>query len=165
MSKYADRIQWMFCLSLAAGLAAPVLTHAGQPKPKLDLEAEAKQIAEEEKKEEEARRAGPVGRQWQFVGTFHKHSDASPDLSPDVVGAFVTDTSDLKPGRTYLVKVENKNKDVLQALARSDRKKVRITGKLRMFGPDGEAKYLIVSAVTERAPTPPVVERRKFGGL
>lgn len=166
MSKYPNRAQWVLFLGLTVALAAAAPTHAGQPKEKqLDLEAEAKQAAEEDAKEKADRRFGPAGRQTAFAGTFVKLSDASQQLSPDVVGSFVTDKSDMKPGRTYLVKVENNNKDVLQALMRFDLKKVRASGKLRVIGPDGEAKYLIVSSVIELAPTPPAKERRKFGGL
>ena len=168
MSKYPNRAPWVLFLGLTVALAAAAPTHAGQPKPKdkqLDLEAEAKQVAEEEAKENADRRFGPAGRQTVFAGTFVKLSDPSQNLSPEVVGSFVTDKSDMKPGRTYLVKVEKGNKDVLQALMRLDLKKTRASGKLRVIGPDGEAKYLIVSNVIAVGPTPPVKERRKFGGL
>ena len=103
--------------------------------------------------------------QRKFFGMFAGLSDDSQRLSPDVVGSFGTNESDKKPGRKYLVKVENGNKAVLETLKRNDGKKAQVTGKLQDIGPDDEAKYLIVSSVIELSATPPAKERRKLGGL
>ncbi|MCY3018486.1 MAG: hypothetical protein NTW87_05585 [Planctomycetota bacterium] len=165
MSKYRNRGQWVLFLGLTVGLATTALTHAGQPKDKpLDLEAEAKQAAQEEVKDL-ADHAQGIRHQKVFGGTFLLPSDSSQKLSPDVVGSFVTGPADSKPGRAFLVKVENGKKEVVDALNRFDGKPVRVFGKLRVIGPDGEAKYLVVINLVESAPTPPAVERRKFGGL
>lgn len=165
MSNYANRAHWVIFLGLTVSLATTALTHAGQPKNKpLDTDAEAKQSADEDAKEA-ADRAKGIKPQRLFLGMFLLLTDSSQKLSADVVGSFVTDQSDTKPGRTYLVKVANGNKDILAALKRSDVKKVQVTGKLRNIGPDGVPKYLIVTSTIESAPTPRAPERRKLGGL
>jgi hypothetical protein len=165
MSKHRNRAQWALFVGLTFGLVASALTHAGQPKPKLDLEAEAKQSAEEDKKEAEDRAKG-IKPQRIFIGTFTGiPDDPSQQVSPDVVGTFATDRSDQRPGRTYLVKLESRSQSVHDMLKRTGGKKAQLTGKLRNFDENGEAKYLIVSTVMELAPTPRVVKRRSVGGL
>jgi hypothetical protein len=103
--------------------------------------------------------------QCKFLGTFAKLSEDSQKLGPEVIGSFNTSSTDKKPGRTYLVKVENDNKAVLATLERYDGKNAQVAGKLQDIGPDGEAKYLIVSAVIEASSTPRAKEHRKAGGL
>jgi len=106
-----------------------------------------------------------VKHQHMFSGMFAGRSDASQEFSPDIAGSFVTDTSDKRPGRKYLVKVENGNKSVLETLKHYDGKNAKLTGKLVDIGQDGEAKYLFVSSVIEVSATPSVKERRSPGGL
>jgi hypothetical protein len=164
MSKYPNCARWVLVLGLTVGLATTALTHAGQPKDKVDLAAEAKQAAEEEAKDL-ADHAQGIGHQKVFVGAFTRRSDDSQKLGPDVVGSFLTGQADPKPGRAFLVKVENGKKEVVDALNRLDGKTVRVFGKPRVIGPDGEAKYLVVINLIESGPTPPAVDRRKPGGL
>jgi len=102
--------------------------------------------------------------QRKFVGKFAGFDD-SQKPSPDVIGSFNANGTEKKPGRTYLVKMEKDNKVVLAALRSYDGKVAQISGKLEDFGPDGEAKYLIVVAVKDETATPPVKERRIPGGI
>jgi hypothetical protein len=166
MSKHRNRAQWALFVGLTFGLVASALTHAGQPKPKLDLEAEAKQTAEEELKEALDHAQG-IKAQRVFWGTFSRLSDApaGEKLGPEVIGTFVSARSEPKPGRTYLVKAEKGTKNVLEELSRYDGKPVKVHGRLRVIGPDGEAKYLVVINVVSSGPSPPAVERRRMGGL
>jgi hypothetical protein len=164
MSKYSNCAQWVLFLGLTVGLATTALTHAGQPKDNVDLAAEATQSAEEEAKDL-ADHAQGIRKQKVFEGVFTRLSDNSQKVAPDVIGSFFTGKSDPKPGRAFLVKVENGKKEVVDALNRSEGKAVRIFGKLRVIGPDGEAKYLVAINLVDSAPTPPAKERRKFGGL
>ena len=163
-----NRTAWALILGLSVGLTITALTHAAD-KP-LDFDAEAKQAAQEDADQMAEREKGIRGKyQRTFLGTFSGISDpsqnASKKLSPDVIGTFATNSNDPKPGREYLVKVENGNKSVLELLTRLDGKNLQVTGKLRVLSPDGSGKYLVVSSVVEIAPTPPPVEHRKNGGL
>jgi len=99
-----------------------------------------------------------------FFGKFAGLSD-SQKLGPDVCGSFVTNASDKKPGRTFLVKVETSNKVLRETIKRFDGMNAQVTGKLEEIGPDNEAKYLIVSSALAISATPPPVARRKPGGL
>ena len=103
--------------------------------------------------------------QYRFFGTFTRVSDDSQKLGPNVIGSFSTSSTDKKPGRTYLVKVDNENKGVLATLERYDAKNAQVRGKLQEFGPDGEAKYLIISGVIEATSTPRAKEHRKAGSI
>jgi hypothetical protein len=100
-----------------------------------------------------------------FVGTFDWFSEGSEKPSPDVVGSFIANGTEKKPGRKYLVKMEKENKVILATLQSHDGKIAQLAGRLDDFGPDGEAKYLIVSYVIVAAPTKPVLERRGPGGI
>jgi plasmid stabilization system protein ParE len=153
----------VFAVTVAA--VAPALAAE-----ELDLEAEAKQAAKEAADQAAERATGVRGKyQRKFYGTFKRLSDApesgSAQVSPEVVGTYSTNAADTKPGRNYLVKVENGNKAIIDALKRMEGKKIEIIGILRNIDADGEAKYVIASEVTETGATPPPVERRKFGGL
>lgn len=103
--------------------------------------------------------------QCRFFGTFTRFSDDAKKPSPDVIGSFSTSSTEKKPGQTYLVKVENDNKGLLETLKRYDGKDAQVIGRLQDFGPDGAAKYLILSAVVEVPSTPRAKERRNSGGL
>jgi len=103
--------------------------------------------------------------QRRFFGTFAGRSGDSAKLSSDVIGSYLTGASDKKPGQTYLVKVENDSKAVLEGLTRQNGKSAEVMGKLDDFAPDGAAKYLIVTSVVEVSATPPAKVRRKPGGL
>ena len=166
MNNYQNRLSWVlgFCLSIGIASTAQT-THAGQPKKQDLAAAEAKQAAEEEARE--AAEGENAKHQRAFGGVFVAlpEPDPSQKLNSDVIGSFITDSSDATPGRPYLVKVDNGNKVVVEALKRSAGKKLRVTGKLRIFGEDGHAKYLIVTSVVETAATPPAASRRKRGGV
>lgn len=151
-------------LVLVTVLGLPALVRAGD----VDFDAEAKQAAEEDEKEKQERAEGIKGKyQRKFLGAFISLS-ALPDtqnVAGDVVGTFTTNSSDLMPGRTYLVKLEGKNKELLKSLISSKGAGVEVTGKLRNIGPDGEAKYLIASSCQTTGATPEVKNRRKRGGF
>ncbi|HYG76116.1 MAG TPA: hypothetical protein VEK08_14010 [Planctomycetota bacterium] len=166
MTNHLNRMQWVLLLGLALGLTGTSLTHAGQSKANKDLEADDKQAAQEEADEAAAREKGTVVTyQKLFMGTFVQLAEANEKVSPEVVGVFITNEADKKPGRSYQVKVQSGNKEVLAALYRLNQKRVQVTGKLRVIDANGEGKYLIVSSVLEAAPTPPVAQRRKAGGI
>jgi len=156
----------LLSLVLAVGLATIARSHAGEP---VDFDAEAKQAAQEEAEQKAERDKGVTGKyQRTFFGTFQRLSDSdgnAQQISPDVLGIFVTNAQDRKPDRTYLVKAESGNKGIIETLKKFDGKKSEVTGKLRVISPEGEAKYLIISMVVEVAATPPVKQRRNFGGL
>jgi hypothetical protein len=162
MSYYHSK--WMLVLGLSVGIATTALTtQAAQPKNKTDLAAEAKAAAEEDAREAAEGESGKQQRT--FSGVFAPAAEGESSPNPAVVGSFVTDSSDVRPNRTYLAKLETGSKGVIEALRRNAGKKVRVTGKLRNIGEDGEAKYLIVTAVLEASPTPHATERRKRGGV
>jgi len=147
-------------LGLAPALLWPAPARAADDK-KFDPKTEADKAAAEDAQERADRAAGKKGlHQRRFYGTFLLPSDPTAQANPDVVGTFVTDETDPKPNRTYQVKVENGNKEILASLQRNDAKKVGVQGKLRV-----DDKYLIVSGVTEPAPSPPAKERRSAGGV
>jgi hypothetical protein len=156
---------WMrslFLLGLAAGLAGMTPVFAGEAKKKADDAAtEAAKAAQEDAEELADRKAGLKGkRQLIFHGTFLLTSDPA-QTNPAVVGTFVTDETDKVPGQTYLVKVDNGNKDILDKLRESNAKKIGIFGKLR-----NENKYLIVQSVLETGATPATTPiRRSRGGI
>jgi len=151
-------------LGLAPALLCPAPACAAEGKDrakKSDPAAEAKEAAQEDADEIADRIAGIKGkRQRRFHGTFLLPSDPSQQTSPDVVGTLVTDESDPKPNQTYLVKVEDGSKEIIETLKRFDTKKVWADGKLR-----NQAKYLIIRAVSEPGPTPRAPERRSAGGI
>lgn len=158
MSKSPKRTRWVIILGLTVGLATTALTHAASKDKPLDLEAEAKQIAQEEAQQQADRDKG-IRHQSKFTGTFAALPEDTKNLGPDVVGSFITDSSDTKPGRTYLVKVADGNKTVLKTLSRFDGKKAQVTGRLRVLDSNGEAKYLIVIDVVEPSSTPRAKQR------
>lgn len=151
-------------LVLLMVLGLPSLVRAGDS----DFDAEAKQAAQEDETERKEREEGIKGKyQRKFLGVFNALT-AAPDtqnMSSDVVGTFITNASDLKPGRTYQVKLEGKSKELLASLIASKGAGVEVTGKLRVLGPDGEAKYLIASSCQTTGATPEVRNRRKRGGF
>lgn len=154
---------WKQSLILGMVLGLPALL-AGDA----DLDAEAKQAAEEDEKENQERKEGIKGKyQRKFLGGFIPlaGSPDSQNMSSEVVGTFVTNASDLKPGRTYLVKLEGQSKELLASLVASKGTIVEVIGKLRNTGPDGEAKYLIASSCQTTGATPEVKKRRKRGGF
>lgn len=128
------------------------------------FEAEEKQAAKEEAKEIEDRLKG-IKSTVKLTGRFIPLSDTSEDLSPAVVGSFVTVSEDNKPGPTYLVKVDGQNKGLLDALKLSVGKNVQVGGKMRNRDENGVAKYFLVMMVSELAPTPRATNRRKIGGV
>ena len=151
-------------LVLLLALGSPAFVQAGEA----DFEAESKQAAEEDEKEKSERSEGIKGKyQRKFLGAFVPLSGTpdSQNMSGDVVGTFTTNSSDLKPGRTYLVKLEIKGKELLASLIASKGANVEVTGKLRNTGPDGEAKYLIASSCQTAGATPEVRKRNKRGGF
>lgn len=155
---------WKLSLVLLLVLGLPALARAGEA----DFDAEAKQAAEEEEKEKQERAQGIKGKyQRKFLGTFTPLAGApeAQNMNSEVVGTFTTNSSDLKPGRTYQVKLEGKNKDLLASLVASKGTVVEVTGNLRNTGPDGEAKYLIASSCQTTGATPEVKNRRKRGGF
>jgi len=162
MSKNQNRPHWMLVLGLTAGIAA-TLTHAADKDSVLDADAKASEQEDTDAVTDHAKGIKGSGSRI-FSGAFAALSETSQDLGPDVVGSFTTDSADKKPGRTYLVKVQDKG--VLKTLARYDGKKAKVVGKLRVIDTDGEAKYLIVSSViVSAAPTPSVTNRNPPGGL
>jgi hypothetical protein len=150
--------EWVLVLGLTIGLATTAPTHAAQPKVKVDLQAEANQSQQEDIQQQADRDKG-IKHQSKFNGTFVLLADDSQKLSADVVGSFTTDSSDVKPGRTYLVKVADGNKTVLNTLARFNGKKAQVTGKLRVLDQNGEAKYLVVIDVMAPSSTPRAKQR------
>lgn len=90
---------------------------------------------------------------------------SNQELSPDVVGYFVTSLTDPKPGRAYQMRLASNKEALLNALKKVNGKPVRITGKLRVIDTNGNAKYLVVESVTEGGATPSVGERRDAGGI
>ena len=161
MNKFA---RWLLVLGFTALLATTARTHAAD-KP-VDFSAEDKQAEKEDADQMAEREKGIRGKyQRKFLGEFHWLSEPDPKFSPDVVGTFDTNDQDMKPGRHYQVKVENNSKAVLELLKQLDGKNTEFSGKLRVIGQDGEAKYVIVSSVIEVSATPPAVEHSKFGGF
>lgn len=157
MSKSANCTHWLILIGLTVGLAAAASAHAAQPK-KLDLDAEAKQTAQEDADISKMSREERGKLQRIFTGKFSALSDDSDKLSPDVLGTF--DTS----GHTYLVKVGDGKKALVETLKRSNGKTLKFSGELRVKDQDGVAKYLIVSSILESTATPPPVGHRKLGG-
>lgn len=160
-------VEQRLTLVLLLALGMPVLLHAGQTDT-ADLDAEAKQAAEEEENEAKERAEGIKGKyQRKFLGVFNPLTSTpdSQNMSSEVVGTFITNSSDLKPGRTYLVKLEGKSKELLASLISNKANIIEVTGKLRNLGPDGEAKYLIAASCQIAGATPEVKNRRKRGGF
>jgi hypothetical protein len=159
MSRFQNRPKWLLILGFSVGIATTALpSYAAQAKNKTDLAAEAKAAADEEAQQQADRDKG-IRHQSKFTGTFAALADDSQKPSPDVVGSFTTDSSDMKPGRTYLVKVADGNKAVLKTLMRFDGKKAQVTGKLRVLDQNGEAKYLVLIDVMEPSATPRAKQR------
>jgi hypothetical protein len=166
MSSFQNRPGWVLVLGLSVGIATTALTtYAAQPKDKNNLANEAKQASDEDAREAAEGETGKQQRAFGGIFALLSAPDPSQKLSPEVVGSFIADAADAKPGRAYLVKVDNGNKGIIEALKRDAGKKIRVTGKLRNIGEDGEAKYLVVTSVVQTAATPPAVNRRKRGGV
>ncbi|HYG76117.1 MAG TPA: hypothetical protein VEK08_14015 [Planctomycetota bacterium] len=100
-----------------------------------------------------------------FIGIITSPSPASPEHTSDVVGMFTTARTDKNPGRNYLIKIEKNNTTLLGELQRSIGRDVQVAGTLQEFGPDGQAKYLILDLIKPEAATKPLKERRKGGGI
>lgn len=171
MKAHARRLQWGLLPIFAIGFAVSTCAHARESGKESELEAEARQAAEEEAKEklerdrlESDKRLQPTF-QSEFTGTFRRlsESQASELANPQVIGTFVTALTDPKPGRRYLVKVEDRLQ--IKALQPFEGKPVKLSGKLRNIGPNGEAKYLIVTGILTQSQTPPPVRRRALGGI
>ena len=152
------RVLRLFLLVFILGLCCvPAVRGAEKKKP--DLEAEAKQAAEEEAQELKDRQQGKKP-QITFHGTFKMRGESDPG-NPEVIGAFLTDQHDMVPGQVYMVKAGGSNKPILtEALKKQDGKKATLQGFLR-----NERKYLIVINIIESAPTPPARERLRAGGI
>ena len=131
------------------------------------FDIEKKQIEKEDAEQKAEREKGIRGKyQKMFFGRVKFFHETDSDVSPDVLGSFETSEIDKKPGRHYQIKVEGDDQNALmQTLKRLEGKNLQITGKLRLIGSDGEAKYLIVSSVDEIGPTPAIPERRSGNGL
>ncbi len=154
-------LHWVLFTGLV--LATAGIQAADKP---TDFEAEKKQAEKEEAEQKAERDAGTKGKyQKIFFGTVHILADANPKLSPEVLGNFETSNQDKKPGRNYQLKLDGDSKALADTLRKLDGKSAQLTGKLRVIGADGEAKYLIVSSVVEMAPTPKIPERRSGSGL
>jgi hypothetical protein len=123
-----------------------------------DLDAEARQVAEEEAQEAKDRLQGKKP-QSTFMGIIQMRSDPDPD-NPEVIGAFLTDKSDVVPDQVYLLKVDKNNKLIIDAITKLNGKKAVLQGRLR-----NERKYLIVTNIVEMGATQPPKERFKRGGL
>ena len=165
MHTRTKRIPWMLLLGLtvAIGIQARA-AHSKDATP--DFDAEAKQAAQEAEQEAKDRAAGIKGkRQRTFIGTFSSVDPAQKKLAPDVVGMFVTNDSDKKPGRQYQVKLDSANKDLIDKLNAVEGKTAQIQGSLRVLDQNGEGKYLIAISVIPVAATRPAVEHRGFGSL
>ena len=150
-------------LGLVPALLCPAPARASEAKDKpKDAEAEALEAAKEDAEEAAITNMAEQLRKYQheFHGTFLLPSDPSQKTSAAVVGTFVTDDKDRNPNQTYLLKVADGNKKLLETLKRFDMKKVTVQGKLRNQG-----KYLIATAVSEPAAGQPVQERRSGGGI
>jgi hypothetical protein len=158
-------ILWAGILCLAIGLATNRALVAADKA--TDFGAEQKQTEKEDAEQQAEREKGIRGKyQRVFFGTVYLLTEANPELSPAVVGNFVTNDRDRKPGRNYLMKLAADNKKALvDALMRVNGKTARITGLLRVIDANGEAKYLIVDSVSVEGPTPTVPERRSASGL
>ena len=166
MSTNANRTPWLV-IGLIAALATTSL-HAAQKKDSKDkeAEAEAKQSAQEDADEAAERAKGIKQKDRRtFLGRFVAVPEVSEQQAAEVVGQFTTSNADKTPGRTYLVKVEAGNKATFKQLLRYDGKNAQLLGKLRVLDANGEGKYLVVNQIVEAAPTPPVEERRKPGGI
>lgn len=155
---------WTVIIGLAFSGATSGALIAAETAP--DFEAEQKQI-EKEDAEQDAEREKGIKNKYQVVfdGTVRLLSQADQELSPGVVGHFVTSLQDPKPGRAYLLKLAAESEALLNALKSVNGKPAQLTGKLRFIGANGEAKYLIVESVQGKGPTPTVSERRTAGGL
>jgi hypothetical protein len=135
----------------------PVVRGAEKEKP--DLEAESKQQADEDAKEQQESPDARRAHQRIFNGAFVLLAETDND-NPDVLGQFATDNTDKVPGQVYLVKVKDKNPAVVEALKKMNGKKATLHGRLRVDG-----KYLVVYEVVMKGPTPPAKERRRAGGI
>ena len=156
---------WTVLLGLTIAFAMNGVLAAAE-KGATDFEAEQAQIAEEDAAQK-AERAMGIKAQYQrvFFGTVRILKQANAEISPDVVGHFVTNKDDMKPGRAYQIKMWDKSPEVLDALRKMNGKTVKLSGKLRLLNSSGEAKYVMVKSVEELAPTPRVPERRSSSGL
>jgi hypothetical protein len=100
-----------------------------------------------------------------FFGTVYTKTQGGEDISPDVIGYFVTNRQDLKPGRTYQMKLFEDSQPLADKIKKFHGKSVRLSGKLRFIGANGVAKYVIVSSIEHDGATPKVPERRSASGL
>jgi len=159
------KIIWAGVLGIAIWFATDRTLAAAD---KADVwDAEKAQIEKEAAAEQAERDRGIKGK-WQrlFRGTVYLLTQANEELSPDVVGYFVTNGQDRRPGRNYLMKLGGNDKKALaDALKKVNGMTVQIRGVLRVIGENGEAKYLIVDSVWLEGPTPTVPERRSGSGL
>jgi hypothetical protein len=156
-------VQLLVIFGIAASLGGFLPNAAAEDKPKFDAKAEAEQAKQEEDEQHAERAKGVTGKyQKRFIGTFLLLSGTDKDEqpNPDVIGTFFTSEEDKHPGRSYLVKVANKNPIIISAFQRYDGKHVMATGKLR-----NAEKYLIVMSVDETGVTQAATNRTPPGGI
>ena len=157
-------VRWAGILGLTLGLAANGALAAAEKA--TNFEAEQAQIEKEDAEQQAEREKGIKGKyQKVFWGTVYLIPQANAELSPDVVGYFVTNDRDPKPKRSYQMKLARDSKALADALKELDRKPAKITGKLRLLDANGEGKYLIVDSIMVEGPTQRVPERCSASGL
>jgi len=157
------RMLWLGILGITIGLTSSAIAADGKG---TDFAAEQEQIAKEDAEQKAERARGIKGKyQRKFYGTVYLNTQANGELSPDVVGFFQTNKRDLKPGRTYQMKLVGGRDALVAALKKMNGKPAVLTGKLRLIGPNGEAKYVVVNSVQKIGPTQKVPERRSASGL
>jgi hypothetical protein len=158
------KILWAVIFGLTIGLATNGGGVAGEEG--TDFEAEQKQIEKEDAEQKAERAKGVKGKyQRAFYGTVYLNVRVSGEISPDVVGVFLTSKRDLRPGRTYQMKLRQESKALRETIKKLDRKSAKLTGKLRLIGANGVAKYVIVNSIEEVGLTQRVPERRSASGL
>ena len=161
-------MQRVMCRSVILGLTIALAASrvpAAEEKA-TDFDAEQRQIEKEDAEQNAEREKGLKGKyQRVFLGTVYLLTHANEEISPDVVGNFVTNNSDKKPRRNYLMKLATDSQALKDALKRMNRKPAKVTGKLRFIDANGEAKYLFVDSIEEEGPTLTVPERRSSSGL
>ena len=156
---------WAIALGMAIGAATHCTLAAAEAT--TDFEAEKKQIAKEVADQAAEREKGVRGKyQIRFTGTAHLLLQPNEELSPDVVGHFVTSVGDPRPRRSYQIILAEQGKDLLPELKKFYGKIIIVRGKLRLIDANGMAKYLFLESIEEEAgPTPKAPDREMPGSL
>lgn len=155
---------WAVALGVAMGAATQRTLAAAEGA--TDFDAEKKQIAKEDAEQEEQREKGIRGKhQLRFTGTVYLLAQPNEELSPDVVGNFVTTLGDPKPRRNYQIILAEQSKDLLGDLKKVNGKIAIVRGKLRLIDANGNAKYLFVESIEDSGPTPKAPDRELPGGV